>query len=370
MTIAPAILREYPRLKDNLAQQEIVGHDQGPLLVIAGPGSGKTFSLVLRTMNLLLLGKAKPREIVPCTFTEKAAFELRDRTAAAARKLGYSADLSELKATTIHGYCNRLIQLHRHRTPLGNNFETLDDLTQLLFLYDNFAEVVGKDTVPPYLGRWSTKWTAIEGLRDYFNKVTEELVDSKGLTSSADTFLAGLGAAYEAYCRLLLANNRLDFAHQQKLAYGLLTDPNVSGAITAGVKYVMVDEYQDTNYIQEQLLLKLAEPTGNLCVVGDEDQSLYRFRGATVRNILEFQERLPNTQVVKLTVNYRSHPGIIKAYDHWMASANWTNPKGLPFRYDKTITPDPEAEAPDYPSVFSIWGKGERGMPPNCWTLS
>ena len=122
----------------------------------------------------------------------------------------------------------------------------------------------------------------------------------------------------------------------------------------------MVDEYQDTNFIQEQLLLKLSAATGNLCVVGDEDQSLYRFRGATVRNILEFTARVPDCTVVKLTTNYRSHTRIVQAYDRWMASADWSNPRGLPFRYDKTIQPDLKTEHPDYPAVFCIWGRDEQ----------
>jgi len=123
MTIAPALLREYPAM--NQAQRAVVAHDEEPLLVIAGPGSGKTFSLVLRSINLLLLGKTIPRELVICTFTEKAAFELRDRISAAAQKVGYTGDLSELRVGTIHGLCNRLLAEHRHRTPLGNNYQTL-----------------------------------------------------------------------------------------------------------------------------------------------------------------------------------------------------------------------------------------------------
>jgi ATP-dependent DNA helicase UvrD/PcrA len=142
--------------------------------------------------------------------------------------------------------------------------------------------------------------------------------------------------------------------------YDLLTDPSTAAALTRGVKYVMVDEYQDTNYIQEQLLLKFTAATHNLCVVGDEDQSLYRFRGATVRNILEFTTRVADCTVLKLTTNYRSHRRIVEAYDRWMASADWSNPRGLPFRYDKTIQPDPNAEYPDYPAIFSIWGRDER----------
>lgn len=175
MTIAPALLRAYPTLND--AQRTIVSHSTGPLLVSAGPGSGKTLSLVLRAMNLLVLGKARPRELVVCTFTEKAAFELRDRLSAAARKVGYTDDLSELQVSTIHGLCNRLLTTHRHRTRLGNNYETLDELTQRLFLFEHFAEIVGPQSAGRYVHKWTTKWTAIKGLCGYLNKITEELVD-------------------------------------------------------------------------------------------------------------------------------------------------------------------------------------------------
>ncbi len=168
------------------------------------------------------------------------------------------------------------------------------------------------------------------------------------------------GKAYLAYRQVLFANNRIDFAHLQKLLHDLLLDPEVAPAITRGVKYVLVDEYQDTNFIQEQILLRRSATTDNLCVVGDEDQSLYRFRGATVRNILEFTARFPHCRVVKLTTNYRSHERIVAAYDRWMASVDWSNPRGLPFRYDKMIRPDPAGEHPDYPAVFSIWGENER----------
>ena len=358
MSIAPALLHAYPTL--NEAQRTIVSHSNGPLLIIAGPGSGKTFSLVLRAMNLLVLGKAVPRELVLCTFTEKAAFELRDRMAAAARKIGYTGDLSELKVSTIHGLCNRLLTTHRHRTPLGNNYETLEELTQLLFIFEHFETIVGPEHEGRYLGKWATKWSAIEGVRGYFDKITEELIDPVRLYNAAEPFLRRLGVAYMAYQRALFSNNRLDFAHQQRLVYDLLCDPLVADALTRDVRYVMVDEYQDTNFIQEQLLLKLSAATRNLCVVGDEDQSLYRFRGATVRNILEFTTRVPDCTVVKLTTNYRSHKRIVQAYDRWMASADWSNPRGLPFRYDKTIQPDLNTEHPDYPAVFCIWGRDER----------
>src|SRR5712691_7237951 len=114
VNIIPVLLDAYPAI--NAEQRAIIEHGDGPLLVIAGPGSGKTFSLVLRAINLLLLGKTTPRELVVCTFTEKAAFELRDRIGAAARRVGYTGDLSELQVCTIHGLCNRLLMTYRHRT--------------------------------------------------------------------------------------------------------------------------------------------------------------------------------------------------------------------------------------------------------------
>jgi DNA helicase-2/ATP-dependent DNA helicase PcrA len=358
MRIAPAIEQHYLGL--NEAQRAIIGHLDGPLLVIAGPGSGKTYSIVLRALNLLLLEKAQPRQILLCTFTEKAAFEMRDRLAAAARKVGYTRDLSELTVSTIHGFCNRILTQYRHRTELGHGFETLDDLTQLLFIFEHFDEIIGPLQNDLFLGKWKTRWTAIEGARGYFDKITEELVDPTQLASSDDSFLAAIGNAYRRYERALFSANRTDFAHLQRLVYDLIGDPEIVDAVTRDLRYVLVDEYQDTNYIQEQLLLRLTEKSRNLCVVGDEDQSLYRFRGATVRNILEFPQKMPGCTVVRLTTNYRSHRAIVERYDRWMASADWSNPQGPSFRYDKTIEADAAATHPAYPSVIAIWGKDKR----------
>ena len=355
MTIAPAILKEYPTL--NEAQRAIIGHLSGPLLVIAGPGSGKTMSLVLRALNLLLLQLVTPRELVVCTFTEKAAFELRDRISASAHRLGYEGDLSELRVSTIHGLCSRFLTEYRHHTPLGSNYETLDEFTQLLFIFEHFDEIV---TVAPdgrFLGKWTTKWGAIEGTRAYFNKITEELADVEKMLNDADRFIRDMAEAYLCYRQTLFSKNHLDFAHQQKLFHDLLLKPEIAGKIVNGAKHVLVDEYQDTNYIQEQILLKLSASTGNISVVGDEDQSLYRFRAATVRNILEFPSRVKKCTVVKLTTNYRSHKDIIEAYDRWMSSADWSNPHGVPFRYDKKIMPNQDGKHPVYPAVFSIWGR-------------
>lgn len=335
---------------------------EGRLLLIAGPGAGKTLTLVRRTLHILTSGLAEPHQIVLCTFTEKAALELRDRLRSAAIAAGYEGDLSSLRTGTIHGVCNELVDRHRHLTPLGNGYEVLDELTQALFLFEHFDEIVGEaDGGGRYLGRWATKWTAVAGIQRYLDKVTEELVDVGRLASSADSFLEQLAVSHRAYEAALVAENKVDFAHIQRFFLDLLDDPDVGPSIRQSIRYVMVDEYQDTNYIQERLLDRLGEASGNLCVVGDEDQSLYRWRGATVRNILEFPTTHPGSTVIKLTTNYRSHEAIVRAYDRFMGSADWSNPSGGPsFRFDKTIEPDPGTSFPEYPAVFSIWGTQKR----------
>jgi len=359
MRIDSRLLQAFPKLSDK--QKEIIGHIEGPLLVIAGPGSGKTYSLVLRALNLLLLKEAKPENLLLCTFTEKAAYEMRDRLSDYSRRVDYKGDLSQLLIGTIHGVSNHFVTRYRHHTDLGHGYDTLDDLTQLLFLYDKFNEIFWEpDEDGKFLHHWSTRWTAIEGARNYFNKITEELIDLDDLIRSSDPFISSIGKAYLAYQDALFQSNRIDFAHMQRIFLDLLSMPEIGPKISEQIKYVLVDEYQDTNYIQEQLLLKITQNSHNLCVVGDEDQSLYRFRGATVRNILEFPQRVEDYNPVKLTTNYRSHERIIQAYDQWMASADWSGPDGHNFRYDKNIEADPEAEFPEYPAIFCIWGGDKR----------
>ena len=128
--------------------------------------------------------------------------------------------------------------------------------------------------------------------------------------------------------------------------------------VGASIAHLQVDEYQDTSGGQERILLRLAQAHGNPCVVGDDDQSIYRFRGASVRNLLEFPKRFPDATVRHLSVNYRSHPGIVSACNGWMASADWSNPEpgGMPLRHHKTIKPHNADCHADYPSVVALLG--------------
>lgn len=359
------IRTNYPQL--NPSQEEAISNTEGPQLIIAGPGSGKTFVLVLRALNILLQDKCKPKEMILCTFTEKAAFELRDRIWQASRNIGSPMDLSQLNVGTIHSLSNKYISQYKLYSEWGNNPDVLDELTQKLFLYEHFEEMFQpQDDTGKYLGRWSTKWTTIEYITPYLDKITEELIDLEALADTDDAFIAQLAIVYQIYVEKLKENNKLDFAHQQKIFHDLLNHPDLSDAIQEDIKYVMVDEYQDTNYIQERLMLELASPQENICVVGDDDQSLYRFRGATVRNILEFPQHFENCNQVKLETNYRSHKRIIGSYNAYMSSFDWEDHNSNRiFRHPKKIREDSNNEHENYPSVFRVYGanlkdEGER----------
>ena len=347
MNILDKIKEVAPHINED--QINAIRYTKGPLLIIAGPGTGKTLTIVLRTLYLLLTKKATPQQIILTTFTEKAAFELRDRISQLSRRLGYKGQLHLLKVGTIHSLCNEFLSKFLHYTPLRRNYAVLDEITQNFFIYEHFAEIISQIN-GKFLGRWKNKWKAIESIIPYFNKITEELIKPSALLSSGDPFLIELARSYNKYREKLFEENKIDFAHIQKLFLDLLEMPELYTKIKGEVKYIMVDEYQDTNYIQERIMLKLSHPDNNICVVGDEDQSLYRFRGATVRNILEFSQHFDNCKIIKLTINYRSHREIISRYNKFMNSIDWDR-----FRFGKVIIPNPNVKFPDYPAVFSIW---------------
>jgi len=345
-------------------QAEAVRATDGPVLVIAGPGSGKTQTLVRRTLHLIQSGLARPEEIVLCTSTEKAALELRDRTRNDAAKFGINDDISGLLVGTVHGIANDFLEKFRHKTKLGNNFRVLDELTKKLFINDVFEEIVDgfvtesptNDERSQWFQKWNTKWTTIEGMSDYFDRIAEELIDLNDLAGSDNELVRSLAVAYERYKACLISKNSIDFSHLQVFFLDLLNDTTEGQQVKDSIKYVMVDEYQDTNYVQEQLVMALSSSTRNLCVVGDEDQSLYRFRGATVRNILEFPQRMVGCTEITLSVNYRSHEKIVHAYDTYMKGHDWSGTGGINFRFDKTIIPNPDADFPKYPAVVKVLG--------------
>jgi len=339
-------------------KQKAVFETDGPTLIIAGPGTGKTYTLVLRTLYLILSGKAKPSEIVLTTFTEKSAFELRDRLSLFSKKLAEKINLHELITGTIHGICDNFNSHYIKHTPLKKNYTVLDDLTCSLFINEHFEEIIEPfHDGERYFGRWKGKWDTIGRIKNFYDKVTEELIEPKKLTKSKDDFLKKLGKSYTLYRDLLFENNKVDFSFQQRMFYDLLQTKTIHDKIAGTIKYMLIDEYQDTNFIQEQIALTLVKPHNNLTVVGDEDQALYRFRGATVRNILEFTIHFKKCRQIKLLENFRSHKNIIEHYNNFMVEIDWTNPDGsVPFRYpDKEVVPAKSTVSPDYPAVFCIW---------------
>ncbi|NBR24890.1 MAG: ATP-dependent helicase, partial [Micrococcales bacterium] len=334
----------------NANQKSAVLETEGPILIIAGPGSGKTLTLVRRTLHIIQSGLAQPHEIILCSFTEKSAHELKERIASNAQDLGITQDLSSLVIGTIHGICAAIIEDNLERANLGKNYDVLDDVTKLLFIHQNFEEIVGleSETGTFIEGKYKSKWSAIKGLSKYFDKISDELINARDLLRDSNPVTAAIAIAYLKYLELLVANNKVDFAHLQVKALDVLTSKTDSSLVLP--KYVMIDEFQDTNFVQERLVSLLAESSGNLCVVGDEDQSLYRFRGATVENILSFPESRPDTKIFELDINYRSEPRIVKLYKDFMESGTWTK-DGNRYRFSKHLEPA-DYEETTYPSVY------------------
>jgi DNA helicase-2/ATP-dependent DNA helicase PcrA len=339
----------------NASQKEAIVTVNGPLLIIAGPGSGKTEVLIFRTLNMLLCHNIPPKDLLLCTFTEKAATQLKERLKLNLAKIGAAVDISEMALGTIHSICNGLIKDNLRDSGLGKNYEVLEELTQKLFLFENFRVIVGGSLNEKFLTRWASKWTTIDNVVPFLNKITEECIDPQLLLKDKDMFVRELGRVYLNYFNELKNTNRIDFAFQQAILLKMLREnERVREKLRERFHYIMVDEYQDTNYVQEQILLTLAHPRNNICVVGDEDQSLYRFRGATVRNILEFPSHFGNSvRQVKMETNYRSDPKIIAFYDRFMASGDWVSDDGKKrFRFDKSIKPNPNRMKIDYDSAL------------------
>lgn len=355
--VAPVMLSLHPQL--DAGQLELIGHLDGPTLGVAGPGAGKTLTLALRGANILLLGKAEPGELLLCTYNADAAGELRQRFEAVASAAGCGVSAGRARVCTIHSLCGRLLAERPEQVGLRRGFHLLDNQHQWNLLLQRFGEVFGPDLRDLEGRGWRRPRAVVKNALRYFERICDEAISPRDLTRSRSAFIAAVGRCYRRYERLLRDENAADFAHLQAWADLLLDDDDVTAGISDGIRYLMCDEYQDTSHVQERILTRLSETHGNLCVVGDEDQSLYRFRGATVRNILGFSRRFHDCRVVELTVNYRSHPDIVREYDRWMGSADWSNsdPAGAPFRHAKTIAPHDPCRYDDYPAVIAVAGQ-------------
>ena len=343
----------------NEGQRRAITAADGPVLITAGPGTGKTYTLVQRTIYLIEECGVKPESIFIATFTEKAAKELVTRITNELSDRGIVANINEMYIGTFHSLCLRILKEHLEYTRLRRNYRLLDAFDQQYMVFQNiykFRNIDGADIVLPNGGSWKQAG----GICGYVNNLSEELVAPEELMADKDSSISAMGRILAAYREILTEDNLMDFSSIQTEAYQLLRDhPGVLAELQAQITHIMVDEYQDTNFIQEQMVFLLAGDRKNICVVGDDDQGLYRFRGATIRNILEFPQKFPagECRVIPLVINYRSNSDIVDFYNEWMATTDgakfkfrWDN-----FRYDKRIEPH-EQTALHSPAVVKLSG--------------
>lgn len=326
----------------NDAQRNAITSTEGPLLVTAGPGTGKTFTLVKRVSYLVQEKHVDPSSILVATFTEKAAKELVTRISNELAASGVEFDVNEMYVGTFHSICLRLIKEHIEYSNVRKNYRVADSFDQQYLVYQNYWSRFKSLEHFAELPKKTRVWDTCEQICSIANAMSEELVNVDEMLKSDDPVTLAYAEVAEAYNEMLTEKNWLDFAHIQLEAYQLLAwHPNVLSEVHEQIKYVMVDEYQDTNYIQEQLTLLLSKKSHNVCVVGDDDQGLYRFRGATIRNILEFPDKFGDGDCVRiaLTDNYRSDPGVVAFYNEWMERTagprfrfDWEG-----YRFEKTI---------------------------------
>jgi len=373
-------LWERKKFTPNDEQREAILHTDGPLYITAGPGSGKTRVLLWRAVNLIVFQGIQPDEIFLSTFTEKAAHQLteglRDLLGLVTNLNGQPYDLAGMYIGTVHSLCRRMLSdrrrfffdRHRHQTPT-----LLDALGQYLHLsrtrtwndvtfQAGLDPVLAKLLVNQCLARESeSKHRAVVNCLSLFNRFSEEIINSEQASEflkndpEVSAYFAAqdlseddldmLLSLYRAYQDSLQVqeNARLtDFSLLQQEAFNLLTDSKTAGQ---AFQHVIVDEYQDTNTIQERIFFELVKGTGNICVVGDDDQALYRFRGATVENFVEFPNRCqqylgrpPNR--ISLATNYRSRQHIVDFYSSFITFTDWSKGDGQPGHYrvmDKNI---------------------------------
>jgi ATP-dependent DNA helicase UvrD/PcrA len=283
----------------NEPQREAVTHGEGPLLILAGAGSGKTRALTHRIAYLVGTGQARPGEILAITFTNKAANEMRERVQAL---VGDRA--RAMWVMTFHSACARMLRSDAQRLGYTRGFSIYDEADSLRLV----KQCIEQLDIDP-------KRFAPRGIRRQISDAKNQLLDAEAYRLKVSSFFEQTAAdVYELYEQRAHAMNAMDFDDLLFRSVNLFElFPEVRDRYRRAFRHVLVDEYQDTNQAQYRWLQLLAEEHRNLCVVGDDDQSIYAFRGADIRNILDFEDDFPDAQVVKLEQNYRSTQTILSA---------------------------------------------------------
>ena len=283
----------------NPAQREAVLTTEGPLLVIAGAGSGKTRVLTYRVAHLLAAHGVKPNEILAITFTNKAAGEMKERVERAVGNVARA-----IWIMTFHAACGRILRREADRLGYRSNFTIYDQADQVRLVKACLEEL---DRDP--------KRFVPRGIHSQISNAKNQLISPDEYASRVASFYDQTVAdVYALYQRRLFGSNAVDFDDLLMLTVDVLERfPEARERWARSFRYVMVDEYQDTNHAQYVLLKQLASDHQNLMAVGDPDQSVYSFRGADIRNILEFENDFPKTKVIPLEQNYRSTNAILNA---------------------------------------------------------
>lgn len=348
------ILFKEKDFSPNESQLKAITHIDGPLFLTAGPGSGKTRVLLWRTLNLIVFHDIQPNEIFLATFTEKAALQLKEGLQAllsiASKYTHKPYDIAEMYVGTLHSLCQKLLSDRRFSEGMSRTRRPiiLDELDQHFFIAKNenwkiLLEAGGFDitkTTDAYyqINTWfgekrekGSKTNTVKNCIAFFNRMSEEDFSDNDLKlSSADETETALFNMTLKYRELLKGEHadKVDFSCLQQRAYSYISANLFSGSV---FKHVIVDEYQDTNTIQQKIYMQLANGSKNICVVGDDDQALYRFRGATVENLVDFENICKKSIGVRptridLNINYRSRKQIVDTYTNFIEIADWQNP--------------------------------------------
>jgi DNA helicase II / ATP-dependent DNA helicase PcrA len=299
----------------NPAQREAVLHTEGPLLVVAGAGSGKTRVLTHRVAHLISAVGVQPNEILAITFTNKAAAEMRSRLEDLLPEVA-----RRIWILTFHAACGRILRREAPRLGYKTNFTIYDQADQVRLVKQCLEE----------LERDPKRFPA-KGIHEHISSAKNQLISPAEYRNRVESFYDQTVAdVYDLYQRRLFASNAADFDDLLMLTVDVLERfPEARERWQKAFRYVLVDEYQDTNHAQYRLLQLLADKHRNVCVVGDPDQSIYAFRGADIRNILEFERDFGETTTIPLEQNYRSTNTILRAANAVIAHNRERKPKNL-----------------------------------------
>nr|WP_314531736.1 ATP-dependent DNA helicase [uncultured Fusobacterium sp.] len=332
----------------NEKQLEAVNTTEGPVVVVAGPGTGKTKTLIERVVNILVNKKVDANRIMLTTFTNKAARELEIRINEKLKELNENIDISDMYLGTMHSIWTRLIEENISYSNFFDGFTLMSgNYEQHFFIFSRLKEYRnlkdyqsffdnlsynddGKDKEKKY----NSNWQKSSFIRDKINDLNENAIDIENIKTE-DKYINFIKEAYKLYEHQLFQANTLDFSYLQvEFLNMLIKSPDFLKKINDKFDYIMVDEYQDSNRIQEKILFLISREKKNICVVGDEDQSIYRFRGASAENILNFPKKFAEDEckVIILEKNYRSVNDIVQFNNSWIKDIDWADN-----RYDKNI---------------------------------